>query len=100
MTADTTSFNGPITATIDDLSAPTILVDAFSGIIGINGVITIGCTQAVLRVASDTDMVPQKKVVLRLALPTGSIRGMAKLLQDQVSVLERDGIIPPEEKQA
>jgi hypothetical protein len=86
-------------ATMDDLSAPTILVDAFSGIVGVNGVLVIGCTQAVLRVHSDTKMEPQKKVVLRLALPVGSLRSMARLLQDQVAQLERDGVIPPESTQ-
>lgn len=86
--------------TVDDLSAPTILVDSFAGIISINGVHIFGCTQAVLQVSSDTEMTPQKKVVLRLAIPTGSLPAIARLFKEQVDQLVASGHIQVEDQNA
>lgn len=78
---------------VDDLSAPTILVDAFSGVIASNGVVVIGCTQTVLMVESDQVMTPMKKVVLRLAVPAGSLPAFADFFQSQVKQMISDGVL-------
>jgi len=78
-------------AVVDDLSAPTILVDTFSGIISTGGVIVFGCTRTVLTVQSDTEMTPKRHVILRLALPVGSFPGLVTLLNDQMAQMVMEG---------
>lgn len=79
--------------TIDDLSAPTILVDAFSGVISTNGVVVFGGIQSMLQVRSDADMTPVKKVVMRLAIPIGSLPSVAEMFTSQVQKMLKDGSI-------
>ena len=78
---------------VDDLSAPTIFVDSFSGIISIGGAIVFGCCETVLVVESDSVMTPKRKVVLRLAIPVGSLPGLADMLQAQVALMVKDGVL-------
>jgi hypothetical protein len=91
----TNVFESGQVQTVDDLSAPTILVDTFSGFIATGGVVILGCLNTMLLVETDEVMTPKKKVVLRLAIPFGSLPALTELLQTQVAQMVRDGAIRP-----
>lgn len=78
---------------VDDMSAPTILVDSLAGAITLNGVLVFGCTQTILEVHSATVMVPKRKIVARLAIPVGSLPTIANFFRDQLAQMEADGSI-------
>lgn len=83
----------------DDLTAPTIVVDGIAGALGTNGMITFGCVQSVLEVSGVAEMVPKRKMVLRLAIPIGAFPGIATFFQKQLETMIAEGMaIPGAEK--
>ncbi|MDG1971279.1 MAG: hypothetical protein P8I56_09935 [Paracoccaceae bacterium] len=78
---------------IDDLSAPTILVDGVNGVIGMPGVVIFNLTQTVLKAETDSSMEAVRTVTARLAVPFGAMPQIVEFMNRQLTRMQEDGTL-------
>lgn len=76
---------------VDDLSAPTIVVDGIAGAMGIGGMVAINCTQMVLSAKSADEFEPIKTVAVRLAIPVSAFSQITQFFQLHLERMVEDG---------